>query len=234
MVQLLKQYGYDHTEIDFINQGFSQGFDIGYQGPKVRTSTANNLPFTVGNEIELWNKLMKEVKLNRVAGPFDSPPFINYIQSLIGLVPKVGTDKTRLIFHLSYQFKQEPKCSLNTHTPKHLCSVKYNDVDHAIKTILQSWENAQAKQTNSNLTDTAKVRVVSGKTDAQSAFRILPLSVSSTKWTVMKAHDPLTKIWKYFVNKCLPFGVSISCALFQRFSNALKFWQKKGWMLREW
>ena len=37
----------------------------------------------------------------------------------------------------------------------------------------------------------------------------------------MKAQDPLTGQWKYFVDKCLPFGASISCALFQRFSNAL-------------
>ena len=133
----LKQYGYDQTEIDFLNQSFSQGFDIGYQGPKVRTSTANNLPFTVGNEIQLWNKLMKEVNLNRIAGPFIDPPFVNYIQSPIGLVPKVGTDKTRLIFHLSYQFKQEPKGSLNAHTPKHLCTVKYNDVDYVVGTMLK-------------------------------------------------------------------------------------------------
>ena len=38
----------------------------------------------------------------------------------------------------------------------------------------------------------------------------------------MKARDPITKIWKFFVDKCLPFGSSISCALFQRFSDALK------------
>ena len=38
----------------------------------------------------------------------------------------------------------------------------------------------------------------------------------------MKAQDPKTNEWFYFVDKCLPFGSSISCALFQRFSNALK------------
>ena len=38
----------------------------------------------------------------------------------------------------------------------------------------------------------------------------------------MKVRDPITKIWKFFVDKCLPFGSSISCALFQRFSDALK------------
>ena len=27
--------------------------------------------------------------------------------------------------------------------------------------------------------------------------------------------------WRFFVDKCLPFGASISCAIFQRVSNAL-------------
>ena len=38
----------------------------------------------------------------------------------------------------------------------------------------------------------------------------------------MKAQDPLTGEWKYFIDKCLPFGSSISCSHFQRFSNALQ------------
>ena len=38
---------------------------------------------------------------------------------------------------------------------------------------------------------------------------------------MMKARDPLTDEWKYFIDKCLPCGASISCALFQRFSDAL-------------
>ena len=37
----------------------------------------------------------------------------------------------------------------------------------------------------------------------------------------MKAKDPSSNKWMYFVDKCLPFGVSISCALFQKFSDTL-------------
>ena len=39
----------------------------------------------------------------------------------------------------------------------------------------------------------------------------------------MKAQDPQSGEWKFFVDKCLPFGASISCAIFQTFSDALKF-----------
>ena len=52
-------------------------------------------------------------------------------QSPIGLVPK-SKDKTHLIFHLSYDFGEDwADKSFNFHMPEHLCSVKYNDLDHA-------------------------------------------------------------------------------------------------------
>ena len=38
----------------------------------------------------------------------------------------------------------------------------------------------------------------------------------------MKAQDLSTGLWKYFVDKCLPFGASISCSHFQCFSDALR------------
>ena len=38
----------------------------------------------------------------------------------------------------------------------------------------------------------------------------------------MKAKEPETGTTYYFIDKCLPFGSSISCSHFQRFSNALK------------
>ena len=77
---------------------------------------------------------MKEVEAGRHAGPFTEIPFENYIQSPIGLVPKAG-NKTWLIFHLSYDF-DENRQSVNYHTPKEWCTVKYNDLDYAIKTCL--------------------------------------------------------------------------------------------------
>ena len=60
-----------------------------------------------------------------------------------------------------------------------------------------------------------------GNTDVQSAFRLAPLSRASWPWLIMMAKHPLTFQWMFFVDKCLPFGASISCAIFQRFSNAL-------------
>ena len=82
---------------------------------------------------------MKKVKLGRVAGPFEQIPFQSYIQFLIGLVPKAGSDQTRLIFHLSYDFGGSDcqQKSVNYHTPKERCSVKYRDLNYAVNTYLE-------------------------------------------------------------------------------------------------
>ena len=37
----------------------------------------------------------------------------------------------------------------------------------------------------------------------------------------MKAEHPITRETKFFVDKCLPFGSSISCAIFQAVSDAI-------------
>ena len=63
LVLELKQHGYEEEKIDFLQNGFTNRFDIGYQGPEQRQSTSRNLPLRVGNKTELWNKLMKEVQL---------------------------------------------------------------------------------------------------------------------------------------------------------------------------
>ena len=219
----LRRSGFEDKERQYLVSGFKQGFDIGYQGPKCRQSTAKNLPIRVGSETELWNKIMKEVKAGRVAGPYDQVPYDNYIQSPIGLVPKAG-GKTRLIFHLSYDFGDEnDDKSLNFHTPDELCSVKYRDLDQAVANCLEAkakQKDMQDKPMQGNV-QFEEQPIYLGKTDVQSAFHLVPLSVFSWAWLIMLAVNPITKKIQYFVDKCLPFGASISCSIFQRFSNAL-------------
>ena len=130
--RLLRESNYPIKDADFLIKGFSEGFDIGYAGPMDRQSTAKNIPFTVGDKYDMWNKIMREVQAKRVAGPFEEIPYQNFIQSPIGLVPKSG-NCTRLIFHLSYQFKSGKVTeSINACTPRDICSVRYNDLDSAM------------------------------------------------------------------------------------------------------
>ena len=211
---MLKQTGYPEDETKFLVDGFTIGFDIGYKGPQNRQSRSRNIPFTVGDKYELWSKIMKEVKLKRFAGPFKTIPYDNFIQSPIGLVPKAG-NKTRLIFHLSYVFGDRLEDqSLNGCTIKEECSVHYNDLDAAVKACLETSREA------TRVLGTSVIYL--GKTDLSSAFRVLPLKIVCFKWLVMLAQDPQDNEWKFFIDKCLPFGASISCSHYQRFSNALR------------
>ena len=151
---------------------------------------------------------MKEVQAGRYAGPFNTIPYDNFIQSPIGLVPKDKGVKTRVIFHLSYDFgPAEKDKSLNYHMPRHLCSVKYKDLDYAIGTCLRLAEKFDT--------------IFYGKTDVQSAFRLVPCKPECYHWLILQACHPVTHKLYFFIDKNLPFGSSRSCALYQEFSDSL-------------
>ena len=206
---MLVTAGFPREDAHFLYNGFTHGFDLGYEGPLRRMDRSKNLPFTVGNKYDLWEKLMKEVDLRRFAGPFEEIPFRYYVQSPVGLVPKGKGNQTRLIFHLSYDFERYK--SINHYTPDHMCKVKYNDLDFAIKACLY-W----CKRTGID-------QLFYGSVDFRSAFRILPTSRKYWPLMLIMAKHPVTGRTYFFADKCLAFGHGISCALFQKFSNAVKY-----------
>ena len=144
--------------------------------------------------------------MKRYAGPFKEIPFQNFVQSPIGLVPKDGGHDTHLIIHLSYP--------VNSQTPKEKCSVKYPDFEEAIKRCMEE----------EKLED--KMPAFVGKSDLKSAFRFVPIRKLDWMLLIMKARNPEDNQWYYFVDKCMPFGGSISCAHFQEISDALAHIQK--------
>ena len=206
---LLTETGYDRAKTEYLVQGFKEGFDLGYRGKMTNIRCeAPNLKITIGSKIELWNKVMKEVKAKRYAGPYDAPPFDDFIQSPIGLVPKDNGKATRLIFHLSYP---RPKSkddknnfSVNGNTPETLTTVKYPDVSDAIRLCLKCGKKCKM-----------------GKSDMKSAFRHFGINPKFWKFLIMKAENPNTGKMCYFVDKCMPFGAAISCSHFQKFSDAI-------------
>ena len=202
--ELLQESQYDVEETKFLYESFKYGFRICYEGSSEAKITSQNLKFNgVGNEIILWNKVMKEVKLKRYAGPFEKIPFQDhYIQSPIGLVPKDGGSDTRLIFHLSHP--RGRGTSVNANTPEELCKVVYPMFDDAIKLCLGEGKDCKL-----------------GKSDAKAAFRNLGIIPEDFWLLVMKAKSPIDGKIYYFVDKALPFGASISCSHFQRVSNGL-------------
>ena len=147
---------------------------------------------------------MKEVKAKRYAGPFKKNPFVDFIQSPIGLVPKDGGKDTRLIFHLSYPRNGH---SVNAGIDEKDCTVKYPDFDDAIRIIKE-------------LSSVSKPIFI-GRSDMRSAFRQVPLKVEDFCIVLMKATCPKDGQVYWFVDKCLPFGSSISCKIFQDFSSSI-------------
>ena len=120
----------------------------------------------------------------------------------------MGGKNTRLIFHLSYP--RNPKSgkpeSVNANIPKKFTTVTYADFDQAVALCMKAGKNCYA-----------------GKSDMSSAFRHLPINKRFWCYLIMKARDPDTGVWMYFVDKCLPFGAAISCALFQLFADSVAF-----------
>ena len=110
---------------------------------------------------------------------------------------------------MSFNFKNGNR-SLNYWTPKDKCTVKYNDLDHAVWNCLKLDKLFRVGS------------IFFSRTDFRSAFRVLPIKIYEIKWLVMKAEDPITGEVCYFVDKNLPFGSSVSCSHFQRVSNCFK------------
>ena len=72
---LLTQYNYNTKETKFLIDGFTNGFEIGYKGDREVQQLSKNLRLDCGSPCDIWNKMMKEVKLKRFAGPFERIPF---------------------------------------------------------------------------------------------------------------------------------------------------------------
>jgi hypothetical protein len=131
--------------------------------------------------------------MGRIAGPFSVPLFPTLRVSPIGLVPKKNGD-FRMIHNLSYPCKN----SVNDFIDHEFCSVRYSSIDDAVKIIQRPGRGAKLS-----------------KCDIKSAFCLLRIFPGDFDQLGFVFQD------KYYFDKCLPFGASISCALFEKFSTAL-------------
>lgn len=77
-----------------------------YHGSRtIARTAAPNHPTTRAHEQVIDDGIAAELKTGRIAGPFALPPFVNFISSPLGLVPKKGTStatKWRIIHDLSW------------------------------------------------------------------------------------------------------------------------------------
>ncbi|XP_067681481.1 uncharacterized protein [Haliotis asinina] len=196
-------YAVCSKDADLLRVGFTSGFNLQFTG----SFTPNNAPNlrSARQFPQIVNtKLQKEISLGRIAGPFPSCPIQNLKVSPVGLVKKKSdtssvttiADNYRLIHHLSH-----PRgSSVNDGISAEFCSVQYSRFDEAVSLVQQLGKGAQL-----------------AKFDVKSAFRLLPVRPEDFHLLGMYFEG------NYYFDKCLPFGCSISCALFETFSRFLQW-----------
>ena len=196
--QLLSSYT-NHSDAYALWEGFTEGFSIGYNGPRL-SREAHCLSSALANPVVVQEKLQKEIQLGRIAGPFMCKPFSQLQCSPIGLVPKREPHTFRLIHHLSFPSGG----SINDFINREQCKVNYASFDRAVELVMEAGQGAWL-----------------AKSDIKSAFRLLPVSPSDYELL------GFTFGGQYFYDKCLPMGCSISCSLFEKFSTFLDFQVKR-------
>ena len=187
--------GYTHSTVEFLLSGFTHGFPIHFQGAR-QSGRAKNLLSALDNPSAVDSKLRKELEVQRLAGPFTSPPLSPFWISPLGVVPKKVPGEFRLIHHLSF-----PKgSSVNDGIPPEHTSVQYATIDGAIELIKRAGPGCFL-----------------AKTDIKNAFRIIPIHPDD--------YGLLGMQWRglYYYDRCMPMGCSSSCLTFETFSTAVEW-----------
>ena len=96
----------------------------------------------------------KEVSAGRMCGPFDTPPFDNYLSPL-SIHEKKESRKFRVIHDLSYPYNH---LLINSGIDGNFTTAHYEGVHHAVRQILHFSRNS-----------------FFAKTDIKSAFRLIPI-----------------------------------------------------------
>ena len=190
---------HNKTDAQFISEGFSSGFRLGYTGPRVNSSARNLVSARVNANI-LQCKIDRELQLGRIAGPFSRPPFPNFRCSPIGLIPKQAPGEFRLIHNLSSPLGD----SVNDHIDPAIATVSYTSFDDAVGLVSRLGKGA-----------------LMAKSDIKSAFRLLPVHPDDFDLLGFSVSGQL------YYDKCMPMGCSISCVTFERFSTFLEYCTRK-------
>ena len=140
--------------------------------------------------------LQKELAHNRISGPFQDPPFSVFRSSPLGLVAKKTPGEFRLIHDLSYPEGD----SVNSSIPDQYKHVQYESMDDLIALVLQAGPGSKIS-----------------KCDIQGAYRNIPILPACYHILGFMVDD------RYYFDRCLPMGCSVSCQIFERFSCALQW-----------
>ena len=187
--------GYPLDIAQFLFNGFSHGFRIGFSSLSSPSgSIRNNLSATL-NKDSVSAAILKEIQRGHTAGPFEYPPLSNLHCSPLGAVPKKD-GSTRIILDLSSPLGS----SVNDGIPIESCHVKYATFDSAVSMVHAFGKGC-----------------FMAKIDIKHAFRLCP--VHPDDWHY------LGYFWlgRWYFDIRLPFGSRSSPFIFNTFADCLQW-----------
>ncbi|MCP3663141.1 MAG: hypothetical protein GY696_11705 [Gammaproteobacteria bacterium] len=198
----------DPEFIKFILRTVKEGADIGVNevtGGRQPRACRNSLSVTK-NQQSLWQEIQKDVLDGYKVGPFQKPPFPGFICSPIAAVPKKEPGKVRIIHNLS----APAGASVNDKIGPDYSSTGYETFDRAVDMIRKFGKNAWM-----------------GKMDLKSAFK--HVVVRPDQWHLLGMHlDDSNNGRQYYFDATIPMGSSSSPAIFNKFTEAIKYSAKKA------
>ncbi len=186
----------DKQFVEYLRNGFHNGFDLGCTGEPTMARTSDNFPSCLAHQSVVDEYLQNEIKAGRIWGPHDTLPLNNLQCAPMGVIPKHEKGKYRIIHHLSHPEGD----SVNDFIDKDTFSLSYITVDDAIK-IIQKHGKA----------------TLMAKFDLCNAFRLAPVSRSS-------AHlQGICWRGRYYVDLNLQMGLRSSPWIFNQVSSAIEW-----------
>lgn len=112
---------------EYLVKGFSFSFRLGCVGSPISPSPKNHKSTQDHPEI-IEEHIRKGIQSQRIARPFDSPPFPYFISSPLGIVPKSDPGKFRIIHDISFPDGN----SVNLFIPSENSKVQYDTIDRIV------------------------------------------------------------------------------------------------------
>ncbi|XP_033763092.1 uncharacterized protein LOC117344458 isoform X1 [Pecten maximus] len=200
-VQTLRHELRSHPDKAFISNlcdRLQVGFDTKVSSTDLPTYECRNLLSARNNQDTVSNLLQEEVSKGFMYGPFQSPPFVPYRVSPLGLATHKYSGKQRLIIDLSSPHNNNAHTSINDLIDKDLCSLSYVTIDDAIAIIKHKGKHAAMC-----------------KADITDAFKQIPIHPSQWHLFCVKWNN------SYYHYVRLPFGSRSSPKIFDQLSQAI-------------
>jgi len=184
----------DRAHVEMLVEGIRNGVDVHYRGMRpTACKISANQKSVLDSARDVSADIAAEVHAGRKAGPFAKPPITGFFASPLGAVRKKN-GKIRIVHNLSWPIG----ASVNSKIEDLHCVL--SSFDAAMDLLVAQGRGAMLS-----------------KIDIASAYKCIP--VRPADFALLGLH------WegKFYFDKTLPFGLSSSCAIWERYATAAEW-----------